>query len=560
MRCHTMERGSKSERPGRLRMSQESTPEREHLHQGGVSARKNRLDEVLRAAWSSLLERAEDDVRMWTKGEAKRGRPVADARAGLPVQEVWTAFLSGILDFGGLARKARQAELHTVTDEQVTRIRDAMDSQQDSILSCLGWTTAFISLYHNQKNIDLQEKYVFRNNNGKISAQELRRRLLPQTWSALRDGRLEPWAGAPGDPELYDCLIDILECAVDKTTTGDVVELVRNPEVHRTLDAVLDEWQAPPNRANSTDASADPADSPVMRAFWDVAVRERLVGDEILEDAWDTARRLAEDEPGRISRVYEAQMETGLAHLAQHMLVDDVDTSSLRRRVPFGSPENPGRRRSAPDAWDRTGLAILELDFMERVRRCMRGTVLAAKLPGALMDEARRCCHWSGLGERTDRAVLLEGMVVSALLPGAIENRNDIAARRASERVPALRGGLVSILSFYCWKHLRTMRQALEPSSAIIADDDEDFEEPWPSSTVTVGATRAQDLSQRIPQRFSRVVWSRLHYWEFIGCSRSWTWRGLVRNFRWILKDVNTWIEDERRKACDVAERGGRGQ
>jgi len=253
-------------------------------------------------------------------------------------------------------------------------------------------------------------------------------------------------------------------------------------------------------------------------------------------------------------------METSLAHLAQHMLVDDVDTSSLRRRVPFGSLENPGRRRSAPDAWDRTGLAILELDFMERVRRCMRGTVLAAKLPGALMDEARRCCHWSGLGERTDRAVLLEGMVVSALLPGAIENRNDIAARRTGERAPTLRGGLVSILSFHCWKHLRTMRQALEPSSAIIADDDEDFEEPWPSSTVTVGATRAQDLSQRIPQRFSRVVWSRLHYWEFIGCSRSWTWRGLVRNFRWILKDVNTWIENERRKACDVAERGGREQ
>lgn len=132
-------------------MSQESTPEREHSHQGGVSARKNRLDEVLRAAWSPLLERAEDDVRMWTKGEAKRGRPVVDARAGLPVQEVWTAFLSGILDFGGLARKARQAELHTVTDEQVTRIRDAIDSQQDSILSCLGWTTALISLYQNQK-------------------------------------------------------------------------------------------------------------------------------------------------------------------------------------------------------------------------------------------------------------------------------------------------------------------------------------------------------------------------------------------------------------------------
>ena len=65
-----------------------------------------------------------------------------------------------------------------------------------------------------------------------------------------------------------------------------------------------------------------------------------LVGDEILEDAWDTARRLAEDEPDRISRVYEAQMETGLAHLAQHMLVDDVDTSSLRRRVPFKSLEN----------------------------------------------------------------------------------------------------------------------------------------------------------------------------------------------------------------------------
>ena len=70
MRCHTMERGSKSERPGRLRMSQESTPEREHLHQGGVSARKNRLDEVLRAVWRPLLEHAQNDVQMWTKGEA----------------------------------------------------------------------------------------------------------------------------------------------------------------------------------------------------------------------------------------------------------------------------------------------------------------------------------------------------------------------------------------------------------------------------------------------------------------------------------------------------------
>ena len=99
-------------------MGQESTPEREHSHQDGASAGKNRLDEVLRAAWSPLLERAEHDVRMWTKGEMKRGRPVTDARVGLPVQEVWTAFLSSILDFDGLTRKARQAEFHTITDEQ----------------------------------------------------------------------------------------------------------------------------------------------------------------------------------------------------------------------------------------------------------------------------------------------------------------------------------------------------------------------------------------------------------------------------------------------------------
>ena len=552
--------GSKCERPGGLRMSPESASEQGHSHQDGALAGANRLDEVLRAVWSPLLEHAQNDVQMWTKGGAGRGRPVTDARAGLPKDEVWTAFLRGLLDFDGLTCRARRAELHMVTDEQAERIREAIGSQQDSILSCLGWATVFVARYQDRGNAELRDKYPFRGDKGKHSLQELRRRLLPQTWSAVKDGRLEPWTGAPDDPELYDCLIDILERAMDKTTTGDVVELVRSPEVRRTLDAVLDEWQAPPNRANGTSASAVPADSPVMAAFWNVAVRERLVEDEeILEDAWDTTRRLAEDGPNLTPSVYEAQMETGLARLAQQMLVDDVNASSLSRRVPFGRIETPRRRRT-PDAWDKTGPAVLELDFMERVRRCMRGTVLAAKLPGALMDEARRCRHWSGLGERTDRAVLLEGMVVSTILTGEIKNRNDIAARRAGERPPALRGGLVGILSFYCWKHLPTMRQALEPPSAIISDDDEDFEEPWPSSTVTAGATRAQDLSQRIPQRFSRIVWSRLHYWEFIGCARSWTWRGLVRSFRWILKDVNTWIEDERRKACDVVERGGRGQ
>lgn len=547
-------------------MGQESTPEREHSHQDGASAGKNRLDEVLRAAWSPLLERAEHDVRMWTKGEMKRGRPVTDARVGLPVQEVWTAFLSSILDFDGLTRKARQAEFHTITDEQVARIRDAIDSQQDSILSCLGWATALIALYQNQKNIDLQDKYTFRDNNGKISIQELRRRLLPQTWSAVKDGRLEPWvdtsavSGGAAVPELREYLIEILELAADKTTTGDVVELVRNPEVRHVLDDILDKWQAPPSRTSSTDASASPTDSSVMTAFWDVAAREYCIDDKTLEDAWNKVRLLVEGGCDRDSRVREAQMEAGLEHLAQQVLVDDVNVSSLRRRVLFGQIEVAGRRHYALDSGDRTGPAVLELDFMERVRRCMRGTVLAAKLPEALTNEAHRCRHWSGLGERTDRAVLLEGMIVSVILPGEIENRNDIAARRIGERTPALRGGLVGILSFYCWKHLRTMRQALEPSSAIITDDDEGFEEPWPSSTVAAGATRAQDLSQRIPQRFSRVLWSRLHYWEFVECMRSWTWRGLVRSFRWILKDVNTWIEDERRKVCDAVEHGRRGR
>ena len=152
---------------------------------------------MLRAVWSPLLEHAQNDVQMWTKGGAGRGRPVTDARAGLPKDEVWTAFLRGLLDFDGLTCRARRAELHMVTDEQAERIREAIGSQQDSILSCLGWATVFVARYQDRGNAELRDKYPFRGDKGKHSLQELRRRLLPQTWSAVKDGRLEPWTGAP---------------------------------------------------------------------------------------------------------------------------------------------------------------------------------------------------------------------------------------------------------------------------------------------------------------------------------------------------------------------------
>ena len=191
---------------------------------------------------------------------------------------------------------------------------------------------------------------------------------------------------------------------------------------------------------------------------------------------------------------------------------------------------------------------------MGRVRRCMRGAVSRRALRGTLADEASRCGHWSGLGDRTDRAVLLEGMISSALVPGDIERRNDVAARRLNDYSPAPCGGLVGALSFYCWEALPTMRYALEASSSVIYDDeDEDLDDPWSASTLSLGSLRAQDLAQRIPPRFARTLWSRLHYWEFIKRDRTWTWSTMVSKFSLILKDVNRWIEKGREDADETA-------
>ena len=76
---------------------------------------------------------------------------------------------------------------------------------------------------------------------------------------------------------------------------------------------------------------------------------------------------------------------------------------------------------------------------------------------------------------------------------------------------------------------------------------------PWSASTLSLGSLRAQDLAQRIPPRFARTLWSRLHYWEFIKRDRTWTWSTMVSKFSLILKDVNRWIEKGREDADETA-------
>ena len=565
MRCHSMAPGS-CECPG-VEMSPEFMSDQGHQR---CSAEVSRLDGVLRSAWASLLEQAEDDVRMWTVGLQRRGRsPKTESRAGLPNQDVWSAFLGDILDSYGLATRAREAERHSVAAAEATRIRDAIDSQRDSILSCLGWATAFVSLYYEDEGAaDFREAL---ETDRRLPRQELRRRLLPEVWRAVADESLEPWNGGIDRSVVRECLIGMLVLVADKATVGDVVELVGDRELHDELDGVLSRWTAPPSReAAGGSASAAASRSTVMDAFWAVACQNRNT-DEEPERAWDEARRLIEaDDDGVRARV--AQMEAGLEIQAERMLVDSAEASSLSRRVPFGRIGHEQARRgadrsdhadcadraSAADCADDTdegaGVAALELDFMGRVRRCMRGAVSRRALRGALADEASRCGHWSGLGDRTDRAVLLEGMISSALVPGDIERRNDVAARRLNDYSPAPCGGLVGVLSFYCWEALPTMRYALEASSSVIYDDEEDegLDDPWSAGTLSLSSVRAQDLAQRIPLRFARILWSRLHYWEFIKRDRTWTWSTMVSRFSLMLRDVNRWIE-EGRKDADAA-------
>ena len=560
MRCHNMALGP-CECPG-VGMSPEFVSDRGHQRR---TAEVSRLDNVLRSAWGSLLEQAEDDVRMWTIGLQRRGRsPKSGARVGLPSQDVWSAFLGDTLDSRGLATRARTVERHSVAAAEAARIGEAIDSQRDSILSCLGWATAFVGLYYeDEEAADFREAL---ETDRRLPRQELRRRLLPEVWRAVADESLEPWNGGIDRSVVRECLIGMLVLVADKATVGDVVELVGDRELHDELDGVLSRWTAPPSlEAAGGSASAATGRSAVMDAFWAVACQNRNADGEP-ERAWDEARRLIEaDDDGVRARV--AQMEAGLEIQAERMLVDSAEASSLSRRVPFGRIGHAQARRgadradradraSAADCADDTdegaGVAALELDFMGRVRRCMRGAVSRRALRGALADEASRCGHWSGLGDRTDRAVLLEGMISSALVPGDIERRNDVAARRLNDYSPAPCGGLVGALSFYCWEALPTMRYALEASSSVIYDD-EDLDDPWSASTLSLGSLRAQDLAQRIPPRFARTLWSRLHYWEFIKRDRTWTWSTMVSKFSLILKDVNRWIEKGREDADETA-------
>ena len=567
MRCHNMALGP-CECPG-VGMSPEFVSDRGHQRR---TAEVSRLDNVLRSAWGSLLEQAEDDVRMWTIGLQRRGRsPKSGARVGLPSQDVWSAFLGDILDSRGLATRARMVERHSVAAAEAARIGEAIGSQRDSILSCLGWATAFVGLYYeDEEAADFREAL---ETDRRLPRQELRRRLLPEVWRAVADESLEPWNGGIDRSVVRECLIGMLVLVADKATVGDVIELVGDQEIHDELDGALSRWVAPPGREGAGSAGAAAGGPPVLDAFWAVACQNRSA-DGGMERAWDEARRLIEpdaDDDGVRARV--AQMEAGLELQAEQLLVDKAEASSLSRRVPFGRIGAPRARRDADQAEcadnadnagnagiagiagiadDTAGTAVLELDFMGRVRRCMRGAVSRRALRGTLADEASRCGHWSGLGDRTDRAVLLEGMMSSALVPGDIERRNNVAARRLHDYSPAPCGGLAGILSFHCWEALPTMRFALEASSSVIYDD-EDLDDPWSASTLSLGSLRAQDLAQRIPPRFARTLWSRLHYWEFIKRDRTWTWSTMVSKFSLILKDVNRWIEKGREDADETA-------
>ena len=461
MRCHTMERGLESERPG----------------VGVVSA-----ESALRSGWARVRAHQPGLVDRWTQRMGRVGQP--PRAVGLPMasirKQLLPTFLTG--EFADPSSLLNRARYRSLNHDEARRLEKRIADGAPRIVDALRMIEALEGCS--------QESPEWAGLFPKRDKQWRTRKFVAETRKRLDGGRSLPATRQ----EINAVLGEIMERESLRPRPDDLRDLLDDPEVAAELAASLrDTWRPPPGAARGPRAGA-----------------ARLLEGELRGFATGPFQTV--DATGREADLPEASerwrdLRTQDDGSADGLLLDRASALGLTQAADASSARAPVRLRGR-----RTGRDPLDWSFEERV-----GAVLA-NLPddyrtGALLDDLRdevaRCAHWTGLGRFDDRMVLL-------LVGVVVEQAQRRGWRGAG---PIDREERRTLVNWLIAVHNRVSRRIAEASwGSVLCHGRWNGRPEGVGDMVDLRAQRDPDAwaDDRLMSEIGRVAWRRLHRGEYL--------------------------------------------
>ena len=493
--------------------------------------------DALRDAWGHVRDLAPNVVDEWTTGARRRpGRKGQDGSQGLPQEPVRRKILNELLRGPAfkdmLSKFVGKPGSVVLTPVQVAVLNETLGREAQRIVRTLDWAARLRALYENNGEIRRTSDRYFVNADNRFLRVNLTNTVLEAVWKEAEGGGLvDLWEASPENQTAFldRILVERTE-APQRANTAACRRILAEPGIRQRVEGEIDRlWEPAPTTRPATDAGLDDLTMKVAGArmmaenddetLCQAIQCEHIPVDELLQavvrqcgkdgsDVWALVRR---SKPLGLTR--------------------DVERSSLRRRpAPQWDrlPRRSGRDRAADESEPRVKEPLreppLDLGYVPRVLHVFNNAVSddfhQDRLPEALVDEARRCAHCTGLAWVQSRLVItMAALVVEFVLQ---ETERVLSPRPDKDDVGQLlqwrsRSLVHRAVREQMLKERTAVQIAFRPARSASASMCQDGTVSWAAGERQLKDDPVRTFISRVASHAACSLWYQWHRYEFLG-------------------------------------------
>lgn len=493
--------------------------------------------DALRDAWGHVRDLAPNVVDEWTTGARRRpGRKGQDGSQGLPQEPVRRKILNELLRGPAfkdmLSKFVGKPGSVVLTPVQVAVLNETLGREAQRIVRTLDWAARLRALYENNGEIRRTSDRYFVNADNRFLRVNLTNTVLEAVWKEAEGGGLvDLWEASPENQTAFldRILVERTE-APQRANTAACRRILAEPGIRQRVEGEIDRlWEPAPTTRPATDAGLDDLTMKVAGArmmaenddetLCQAIQCEHIPVDELLQavvrqcgkdgsDVWALVRR---SKPLGLTR--------------------DVERSSLRRRP---APQwdrlsrRSGRDRAADESEPRVKEPLreppLDLGYVPRVLHVFNNAVSddfhQDRLPEALVDEARRCAHCTGLAWVQSRLVItMAALVVEFVLQ---ETERVLSPRPDKDDVGQLlqwrsRSLVHRAVREQMLKERTAVQIAFRPARSASASMRQDGTVSWAAGERQLKDDPVRAFVGRVASHAACSLWYQWHRYEFLG-------------------------------------------
>ena len=493
--------------------------------------------DALRDAWGHVRDLAPNVVDEWTTGARRRpGRKGQDGSQGLPQEPVRRKILNELLRGPAfkdmLSKFVGKPGSVVLTPVQVAVLNETLGREAQRIVRTLDWAARLRALYENNGEIRRTSDRYFVNADNRFLRVNLTNTVLEAVWKEAEGGGLvDLWEASPENQTAFldRILVERTE-APQRANTAACRRILAEPGIRQRVEGEIDRlWEPAPTTRPATDAGLDDLTMKVAGArmmaenddetLCQAIQCEHIPVDELLQavvrqcgkdgsDVWALVRR---SKPLGLTR--------------------DVERSSLRRRP---APQwdrlsrRSGRDRAADESEPRVKEPLreppLDLGYVPRVLHVFNNAVSddfhQDRLPEALVDEARRCAHCTGLAWVQSRLVItMAALVVEFVLQ---ETERVLSPRPDKDDVGQLlqwrsRSLVHRAVREQMLKERTAVQIAFRPARSASASMCQDGTVSWAAGERQLKDDPVRDFMGKVASHAACSLWYQWHRYEFFG-------------------------------------------